>query len=186
MTKLEALAKDCIENHTHRLIDKPTKQDIYLREESIFIQGYRQSEKKIAELEKENETLSQNLDDAMSIENCLKKRNEVLEKENAELVQENNNLVTVIEKSKSWGISPLNGLIIKNLDDQLTKAKDILTKILQRIPDFKANSIKDLSLLNALCEAEQFINGEGCPDCFCEDCTKDCEIKKLGLVEVEK
>lgn len=44
MTKLEALAKDCIENHTHKLVDKPTKQDIYLREESIFIQGYRQSE----------------------------------------------------------------------------------------------------------------------------------------------
>lgn len=53
MTKLEALAKDCIENHTHRLVDKPTKQDIYLREESIFIQGYRQSEKRIAELEKQ-------------------------------------------------------------------------------------------------------------------------------------
>lgn len=53
MTKLEALAKDCIENHTHRLVDKPTKQDIYLREESIFIQGYRQSEKRIADLEEE-------------------------------------------------------------------------------------------------------------------------------------
>ena len=51
MTKLEALAKDCIENHTHKLVDKPTKQDIYLREESIFIQGYRQSEKQLAELE---------------------------------------------------------------------------------------------------------------------------------------
>ena len=52
MTKLEALAKDCIENHTHRLVDNPSKQDIYLREESIFIQGYRQSEKRIEELEK--------------------------------------------------------------------------------------------------------------------------------------
>lgn len=47
MTELEALAKDCIENHTHKLVDKPTKQDIYLREESIFIQGYRQSERQI-------------------------------------------------------------------------------------------------------------------------------------------
>lgn len=27
---------------------------------------------------------------------------------------------------------------------------------------------------------------ESCPDCFCEDCTKECGIKKLGLVEVEK
>ena len=56
MTKLEALAKDCIENHTHRLVDKPTKQDIYLREESIFIQGYRQSEKRIAELKEVHES----------------------------------------------------------------------------------------------------------------------------------
>ena len=39
MTKLEALAKDCIENHTHKLVDKPTKQDIYLREESILFKG---------------------------------------------------------------------------------------------------------------------------------------------------
>lgn len=54
MTKLEVLAKDCIENHTHRLVAKPTKQDIYLREESIYIQGYkeceRQSEKEIQKL----------------------------------------------------------------------------------------------------------------------------------------
>ena len=57
MTELEALAKDCIENHTHRLVDKPTKQDIYLREESIFIQGYKQSEKRIAELEAQIEKI---------------------------------------------------------------------------------------------------------------------------------
>ena len=41
MTELEAKAKDCIENHTHKLVNKPTKQDIYLREESIFISGYK-------------------------------------------------------------------------------------------------------------------------------------------------
>jgi hypothetical protein len=64
MTKLEALAKDCIENHTHRLVDKPTKQDIYLREESIFIQGYRQSEKRIAELEAQIEKMK-------SCTNCI-------------------------------------------------------------------------------------------------------------------
>lgn len=27
---------------------------------------------------------------------------------------------------------------------------------------------------------------DSCPDCFCEDCTRDCEIKKLGLIDVEK
>jgi hypothetical protein len=63
MTKLEALAKDCIENHTHKLVDKPTKQDIYLREESIFIQGYRQSEKRITELEAQIEKMK-------SCQNC--------------------------------------------------------------------------------------------------------------------
>ena len=41
MRDLEKKAKDCIENHTHKLVDKPTKQDIYLREESIFISGYK-------------------------------------------------------------------------------------------------------------------------------------------------
>ena len=29
-------------------------------------------------------------------------------------------------------------------------------------------------------EAEQFIKDKGCPDCFCEDCTKNCGIKELG------
>jgi len=47
MTRLESLAKDCIENHTHKLVDKPTKQDIYLREESIYIAGYRECEKQL-------------------------------------------------------------------------------------------------------------------------------------------
>ncbi len=47
MTYLESLAKDCIENHTHKLVDKPTKQDIYLREESIYISGYKECEKQL-------------------------------------------------------------------------------------------------------------------------------------------
>jgi len=38
---LEEKAKECIEKHTHKLVDKPTKQDIYTREESIFISGYK-------------------------------------------------------------------------------------------------------------------------------------------------
>ena len=81
MTKLEALAKDCIENHTHRLVDKPTKQDIYLREESIFIQGYRQSEKRIAELEQKLEQTEKDLADYQFNYLSIKE----LSKENAEL-----------------------------------------------------------------------------------------------------
>ena len=52
-----------------------------------------------------------------------------LEQENAELIHENAKLVTVIDKSKSYGISPLNYLIIKNLDNQLTKAKEIIKEL---------------------------------------------------------
>lgn len=85
MTKLEALAKDCIENHTHRLVDKPTKQDIYLREESIFIQGYRQSEKRITDLEKQVKDLEWQLQE-------VAKDNDLYQKENAELdCQKNRN-----------------------------------------------------------------------------------------------
>lgn len=55
MTELEALARECIENHTHKLIARPTKQDIYTREVSIYISGYkeceRQNKNRIAELE---------------------------------------------------------------------------------------------------------------------------------------
>ena len=81
MTKLEALAKDCIENHTHRLVDKPTKQDIYLREESIFIQGYRQSEKRITELEITNKRIS---DECHKLVDSLEKK----QNENVELKDE--------------------------------------------------------------------------------------------------
>lgn len=42
---------------------------------------------------------------------------------------------------------------------KLAEAKDILTKILQRMPSFEAKSIEDLSLLNALSQAEQFLKG---------------------------
>lgn len=80
MTKLEALAKDCIENHTHRLVDKPTKQDIYLREESIFIQGYRQSEKRIAELEEVCHAIQELLDNQIETTNKLFKEKAELKK----------------------------------------------------------------------------------------------------------
>ena len=63
MTELEALARECIENHTHKLIARPTKQDIYTREESIYISGYkeceRQNKNRIAELEERIERMSE-------------------------------------------------------------------------------------------------------------------------------
>lgn len=45
--------------------------------------------------------------------------------------------------------------------------------------------IEELEKENAILsgEAEPLLYDSGCPDVFCEDCTKkDCELKKLGLV----
>ena len=61
---------------------------------------------------------------------------------------------------------------------KLTKAKELLRKFLD------SKSIDERCVVES--EAEHFLNSEAkesCPDCFCENCTKeDCEIKKLGLV----
>lgn len=61
--------------------------------------------------------------------------------------------------------------------ETINKAKEIIKNLMVYVPvDLKEYE-----------EAKVFLNGEACPDCFCEDCpNEDCEIKKLGLVEVEK
>lgn len=65
---------------------------------------------------------------------------------------------------------------------KLTKAKELLRKFLD------SKSIEERCVAES--EAEQFLTSEAkesCPDCFCENCTKEgCETKKLGLVQVEK
>ena len=144
MTKLEALAKDCIENHTHRLVDKPTKQDIYLREESIFIQGYRQSEKKIAELEKENAELKEFYE---------KEYFEIADRTADEKIKELEKYqteVTVDDYSpydeNTWGMMHEEMFVPKELvrvllkesyalsehrNDQLTKAKEIIREFMK-------------------------------------------------------
>ena len=71
------------------------------------------------------------------------------------------------------------------LKDQLTKAKELLERLL--ITSCNSDVLNLLpncsEVLRVRVEAEQFINNEGCPNCFCEDCTKeDCNIRKLGLV----
>lgn len=68
---------------------------------------------------------------------------------------------------------------------QLTKAKELLERLL--ITSCNSDVLNLLpncsEVLRVRVEAEQFINNEGCPNCFCEDCTKeDCNIRKLGLV----
>lgn len=123
MTKLEALAKDCIENHTHRLVDKPTKQDIYLREESIFIQGYRQAEKRIAELEKACDETQELLD--KQIEVTYK-----LDKENTELKEK----LSEVQMQKAGEKSDLVWKL-KNANEQkkekLNEAKDFIRNLIR-------------------------------------------------------
>ena len=111
MTELEALAKDCIENHTHRLVDKPTKQDIYLRDESIFIQGYRQSEKRIADLEKENaklktdyEVLSCSVGDFGELQDKLEEEQRKNNGLSDKLTKAKEIMNIAIEGIKYWGI----------------------------------------------------------------------------------
>jgi len=129
MTKLEALAKDCIENHTHRLIDRPSKQDIYTREESIYISGYkeceRQDKNKIAELEQKLEQTEKDLADYQFNYPTIKE----LEQENAGLKADYKVLSCSVgdwdELQEKYEEEQRKNNI---LSEQLTKAKELLAK----------------------------------------------------------
>lgn len=94
------------------------------------------------------------------------KRIEELEKENAELkarLQKKINTTTVSDY-------PYSAL-------KLEEAKEI-------IEDFMITETGGIGYSELYDKAEQFLNGDGCPDVLCEDCTKeDCGVKKLGLIE---
>lgn len=127
---------------------------------------------------KENAELKNKLEhrnclDCSNHSSNLRMRNLDLEKENAEL------------KARLIAINLLTPELQKasNLrKQQLSNAKELLKKWVELFKS-KGGNIPPTPIQ---VETEQFLNGEGCPDCFCEDCTKDCGIKKLGLVEVEK
>jgi hypothetical protein len=104
----------------------------------------------IKELKEENNVLAQNLEDTEILNKTYEKRFEDLEKENAELKN-------FIMQSKKDGISPINALIIKNLGNQLTKAKEIIKKLINACCSYGATG-------RATAEAEQFLI--------------DCEVKK--------
>lgn len=165
MTKLEALAKDCIENHTHKLIDKPTKQDIYLREESIFIQGYRQSEKRITELEKENTELKSECrrcvysDCPCILSDYGKDRNGICNHfkdvfdRNAELKEKLGDVQMQKAGEKSdlvWKLTTAN----EQKAEQLTKAKEIIRDFISVAIDYIDKEDKNYSFI---VEAEQFL-----------------------------
>lgn len=60
----------------------------------------------------------------------------------------------------------------------LTKAKELLAKWVELFKP-KGGNIPPTPIQ---VETEQFLKDNGCPNCLCEDCNKDCGIKKLGLV----
>ena len=79
--------------------------------------------------------------------------NELLMYEIADLRKENAELNNFIMQSKKDGISPINALIIKNLDNQLTKAKFLLKRLVDSFPKSYSDVVKD-----TLAEAEQFLS----------------------------
>lgn len=73
----------------------------------------------------------------------------------------------------------------KNADtyyDQLTKAKEII-KDLMSFSVQLCDCRHTIDYEKTREQAEQFLNGNGCPDCLCEDCTKDCPIEKIKEIE---
>ena len=103
-----------------------------------------------------------------------------LEKENAEL----NNFIM---QSKKDGISPINALIIKNLDNQLTKAREIIRKYYKYNPsceyfyediDKEAEQfIKDSDIDGAIQQANEGLDFDKIADEMEQD-LKDSEVEK--------
>lgn len=152
----------------------------------ILQQGFEIICKNLAELEKENKTVSRKANKAIAdkllitakyneVLNDLNQENDKVQKENAELKEIIDNDVDkkiYVQLAKKAELADVQ-------KEQLTTAKEIIKDLLSL-----CEGETDSKLV--FTRAEQFLNGEGCTDCLCEDCTKDCEIKKLGLVEVEK
>ena len=102
-----------------------------------------------------------------------------LEKENAELKEYNKYL----RRKRQGGIQKQYNkvAIIKQQDEQLANAKEIIKLLLWDLRNRSYEPVKDIE------RAEQFLKNDGCPDVMCEDCTKeDCEVRQLGLVEKVK
>lgn len=125
--------------------------------DEAFIKGYELSEKQIAELEKENKVLAQNLEDTEILNKTYEKRFSKLEKENAELKGEADSVLD------NWckGDDPCPHL--KKRDDQLTNAKEIIRKFMKyEINEYDGSLEIHFEELKK--QAEQFL--------------KDCEVEK--------
>ena len=107
---------------------------------------------------------------------------QTLEKENKRLTDE---LKSLRESIKDYGAGCYeNGLRNgkRKLEEQLTKAKEIIKELMSfSVQLCDCRHTVDFEKTRE--QAEQFLNGDGCPDCLCEDCTKDCPIEKIKEIE---
>ena len=140
--------------------------------DTILQQGFEIICKNVAELETENNKL-------LDVINNQDVKIADLEKENAEL-KGLKDVATLIRANNDTVVTLMqlnNKLVSKS--QQLTRAKEIIALGLRVC---ETSSIEYMNLYQK--QAEQFLNGDGCPDCLCEDCIKeDCTVRKLGLVE---
>lgn len=139
--------------------------------DQILQQGFEIICKELAELKADNDARKF----AMAISEKVEKQ---LREENAELKAK---WLQATDEGTSWAHRKSLERENRKLKDQLTKAKNLLAKWVELFKP-KVGNIPPTPIQ---VETEQFLNDEGCPDVMCEDCTKECGMKKLGL-EVEK
>jgi len=168
MTKDELLKKEAEEKYD----TKYGKRCENLWNGAIFSLGYlagaEPREKRIEELEQDLSNKK------LAIQN-RKADIERLEQENAELRYQLNKNPCVY--NTEWHCNDCLELLTK-AKEIMKHQKELLDSVLQGVDktemsDFAKRTFK---------EAEQFLNGNGCPDILCEDCTKEvCGVKKLWV-----
>ena len=113
--------------------------------DEAFIKGYELSEKQIAELEKENKVLAQNLEDTEILNKAYEKRFNGLEKENAELKKQ-------LEMSNKVYNDNLD--YSHHIEEQFTNAKEIISEYINILKGDTKNWKKTQE------KAEQFLKEE--------------------------
>ena len=140
-----------------------------------FIQGYIAAvESWQAKYEKQKEINKELVDE----NEALKFAARMSEKVEKQLREENAELKELKKKKEEIEIMMNFCKACKKMHtDLLNKAKEIIKGLLSCCRNYPQENAEKMK------QAEQFLNGDGCPDTLCEDCTKkDCTVKKLGLV----
>ena len=79
----------------------------------------------------------------------------------------------------------VKGKLLKCAKEHKDPIPSLDTEDVTKVCNVALDRIEELEKENAILsgKSEPPLYDSGCPDVFCEDCTKkDCELKKLGLV----